>query len=652
MTDQDKAIRSALLTAKRAADGQIERNLLGDVHINPSAAALKGISEKGPTGSVRGVTSGGKTYTWDAYGATHVPMVHMLGIDPQDAEVRRHYWNPADLQAGGYDVRKLTGAKRAAGGQIDPPQPRRQFVGSNMYSHAAEAAQALPQAKGQPQQMLASLKGVKPEEIANSGAAQAFAGQPSVTREQLAQHFHKSAPQIRETNLGNYHDDEDGPKPKFEEHTIPGGKNYRELLLHTPPDRNTLERHKVMRPDGHVDATYANRAGAEARAQQIGGQVQTAAPTVIEGGFRSSHWDTPNVLAHLRMSDRRVPNGKTPETDQKISDETMPGTPERRARLVEQERAKKGDKVLHLEELQSDWGQAGREKGFKEPVSPELEAKAMGVANDSLLPNRKYLPGFADKGIVTREDIRALRPEQISFWEKTGAVSPEQAAVLKEHEEAVSKEHTGVPKGPYVTSTNGWTDLGLKRALTEAARGKYDRLAWTPGQEQGERYGLAKKLSHLAYRPGVQRLLGTEHGASHPAIEENDVTPEKLPSYVGKELAERLLASEKDASGAHSVAGDDLKVGGEGMKGYYDKILPGRLKEILKKLGHEAKFEPLTIKHPKDDAGRTEHTLHSVPLPLDLREKILKGLPAYAAGGSIVDHALRLTAPPAKAYKA
>ena len=651
MTDQDKAIRSALLTAKRAAGGQIERNLLGDVHINPSAAALKGISEKGPTGSVRGVTSGGKTYTRDAYGATHVPMMHMLGIDPQDAEVRRHYWNPADLQAGGYDIRKLTGAKRAAGGQIDPPQPRRQFVGSNMYSHAAEAAQALPQAKGQPQQMLASLKGVKPEEIANSGAAQAFAGQPSVTREQLAQHFHKSAPRIMERNLGDY-DGGGGPESKFEEHTIPGGKNYRELLLHTPPDRNTLERHKVMRPDGHVDATYANRAGAEARAQQIGGQVQTAAPTVIEGGFRSSHWDTPNVLAHLRMSDRRVPNGKTPETDQKISDETMPGTPERRARLVEQERAKKGDKVLHLEELQSDWGQAGREKGFKEPVSPELEAKAMGVANDSLLPNRKYLPGFADKGIVTREDIRALRPEQISFWEKTGAVSPEQAAVLKEHEEAVSKEHTGVPKGPYVTSTNGWTDLGLKRALTEAARGKYDRLAWTPGQEQGERYGLAKKLSHLAYHPGVQRLLGTEHGASHPAIEENDVTPEKLPSYVGKELAERLLASEKDASGAHSVTGDDLKVGGEGMKGYYDKILPGRLKEILKKLGHEAKFEPLTIKHPKDDAGRTEHTLHSVPLPLDLREKILKGLPAYAAGGSIVDHALRLTAPPAKAYKA
>ena len=473
-----------------------------------------------------------------------------------------------------------------------------------MYSQAAEAAQALPQAKGQPQQMLASLKGVKPEEVANSGAAQAFAGQPSVTREQLARHFHASTPKIKETPLGEYGTP---GTPKFEEYTIPGGENYRELLMHTPPDRSTLEQHKVMRPDGHVDGTYANRAGAEARAQQIGGQVQTAAPIATEGGFRSNHWDVPNVVAHLRMSDRRVPSGKTPEPDQKIFDETMPGTPERHARLAEQDRAKRGDKVLHLEELQSDWGQAGREKGFKDP---KFDPRAAATERNALL----------DRG----------RP---------GTWSPQDEARFNELDTKIGAHAKGVPSGPYVTSTNGWTNLGLKRALTEAARGKYDRLAWTPGQEQGERYGLAKKLSHLAYHPEVQRLLGTAHGASHPAIEENDVTPEKLPSYVGKELAERLLASEKDANGAHSIAGDDLKVGGEGMKGYYDKILPGCLKEILKKLGHEAKFEPLTIKHPKDDAGRTEHTLHSVPLPPELREKILKGLPAYAAGGSIVDHA-------------
>ena len=527
----------------------------------------------------------------------------------------------------------LLTAKRAAGGPVTPPlQQRRQLNGSNMYSQAAEAAQALPQAKGQPQQMLASLKGVKPEEIANSGAAQAFAGQPSVTREQLAQHFHKSAPQIRETDLGDY-DGGDGPESKFEEYTIPGGENYRELLMHTPPDRSTLEQHKVMRPDGHVDGTYANRAGAETRAQQIGGQVQTAAPLVTEGGFRSSHWNVPNVVAHLRMSDRQVPNGKTPEPDQKIFDETAPHSPERYARLDEQDRAKRGDKVLHLEELQSDWGQAGREKGFKSSPTWDPEVShAKELAEIRRL--RDVVKQSPDE--ATADDALAKRSDLISQIEED----------RKKHLDAA-------PRGPYVTSTNGWTDLGLKRALTEAARGKYDRLAWTPGQEQGERYGLAKHIQKIAYDPEDKELSYWRHGANKWEEHPGNVAPEDLPAAIGKEASERLLAKEPHPlSGNHILEGEDLKVGGEGMKGYYDKILPGRLKEILKKLGHEAKFEPLTIKHPKDDAGRTEHTLHSVPLPPELREKILKGLPAYAAGGSIIDHALRLTAPPSKAYKA
>lgn len=45
---------------------------------------------------------------------------------------------------------------------------------------------------------------------------------------------------------------------------------------------------------------------------------------------------------------------------------------------------------------------------------------------------------------------------------------------------------TSVPSGPYVTKTQDWTDLGLKRALKEAAEGGYDRLTWTPGGGTGE----------------------------------------------------------------------------------------------------------------------------------------------------------------------
>ena len=55
-------------------------------------------------------------------------------------------------------------------------------------------------------------------------------------------------------------------------------------------------------------------------------------------GFKSSHFDEPNILVHLRMNTR---------TDAQ------------------------GNKVLFLEEVQSDWGQTGKREGFKE----EFDAK-------------------------------------------------------------------------------------------------------------------------------------------------------------------------------------------------------------------------------------------------------------------------------------
>jgi hypothetical protein len=48
--------------------------------------------------------------------------------------------------------------------------------------------------------------------------------------------------------------------------------------------------------------------------------------------YQSKHWkEDPNVLAHMRVQDRRGPNG---------------------------------EKILHVEEIQSDWHQEGRKKGY------------------------------------------------------------------------------------------------------------------------------------------------------------------------------------------------------------------------------------------------------------------------------------------------
>jgi hypothetical protein len=59
--------------------------------------------------------------------------------------------------------------------------------------------------------------------------------------------------------------------------------------------------------------------------------------------YNSGHWDEPNILAHLRINERTLPNG---------------------------------ERVMFIEEVQSDWAQEGKKKGFKEKESsPKLDGE-------------------------------------------------------------------------------------------------------------------------------------------------------------------------------------------------------------------------------------------------------------------------------------
>ena len=290
------------------------------------------------------------------------------------------------------------------------------------------------------------------------------------------------------------------------------------------------------------------------------------------------------------------------------------------------------------------WGKDARKKGLKVSGEP---------------------PGLAGP---ESDEFRALNvlPDTVR--------TPEQTARLNELYEDIRRKEQGVPSAPYIASsegkpsTTGWVDLALKRALKEAAVGGYDRLAWTPGAEQADRYSLAKQVSKVVWSPENERLVAFDHNGGH-AIDKWDVKPTDLPDLIGKEAAEKLLSNApKPYVGPtgvnshvkyHHLEGGDLKVGGEGMKSFYDKIVPTQLTKMTKKLDPSAKVEPYSIGIPekpindmsdselmynlRDDAPAPyRHTLHSIPITPAMRANILKGLPAYAKGGRIIEDALRL----------
>jgi len=95
------------------------------------------------------------------------------------------------------------------------------------------------------------------------------------------------------------------------------------------------------------------------------------------------------------------------------------------------------------------------------------------------------------------------------------------------------------------------------------------------------------------------------------------------------------------------LSGTDLELGGEGMKGYYDKIVPNQLSKLVKKLDPEAKISHETIpvarqsskefvpSGPKMENAPQSYEMPSLNITPKMREAIMKGLPAHKRGGKV-----------------
>ncbi len=267
-----------------------------------------------------------------------------------------------------------------------------------------------------------------------------------------------------------------------------------------------------------------------------------------EERFAEGHYAEPNVLAHMRVNDRTDAQGK---------------------------------KVLFVEEIQSDWGQRGRELGFHDESSR-----------------------------VKSKRLRELLEKDFSDSE----LSPSEEAELASLEGLKAK----IEPASFVTKTEDWTNLALKRIIQHAVQEGYDKVAWTTGEMQASRYDLSKHIDSLdvTYKPGSSTYAVAGYKDGRDILGKADIPEAELPTVVGKELAKKIVESpevqqaktgtelaftpEQVRGMAPDVAnhmlslkkpanltlkGLDLKIGGEGMKSYYDKIVPDLLGKIGKKFG-------------------------------------------------------------------
>ena len=344
---------------------------------------------------------------------------------------------------------------------------------------------------------------------------------------------------------------------KFAQHTLPGGGNYRELLLTLPhtekikEDEGTEGLAKELYHKNYSELTEDEKA----HLLRVYRRRQAGPP------FTGGHFDEPNVLVHVRFNEREDSDGNL---------------------------------VLFIEEIQSDWHQEGRKKGYEGLLTEkDIEVKFIPPTVPEGGDPSVY-PGFWESFDKRTGEMITRHPGSM----KEAGVVEEALAIGKQIEERK------IPDAPFKKT---WHELALKRMLRYATENGFSKLAWTTGEQQANRYDLSKQISRVRY-DDQRNLVAYDFDGREVIVRHLD-SDEQLEDYIGKEPAKKLLEKElivpktehrgggltvKEAS-YRELTGLDLKVGGEGMKGFYDKMVPRFLNKYVKKWGSKVEEVGLRI---------------------------------------------------------
>lgn len=377
---------------------------------------------------------------------------------------------------------------------------------------------------------------------------------------------------------------------RFVEYQLPGGTNYREIVLAMPPKPADIE----------ADARKMATIPWDEMTDEARQNVREIAKTLANRYVSENHFpNVPNYVAHLRVNDRPDPSG-------------APG--------------------LFIEEIQSDRHQQGREKGYRE---------------DEQAPFYVYqqtAEGFVPVRYETREQAALENP----------------GATIGDSRESGN----AIPDAPF---RKDWPLQLFKRALRDAVASGKEWIGWTTGETQADRYALSKQISVVEWAGksdavtkqdlpeksvdlSLKDLSGeiwlnvdiagailSAKGSGDGQQIASQLTGKNLVDAVGKPMADKILAESKG-----KVFGADLDIGGEGMKGFYDSILPKEIGKYVRQWGATVEkaeiitdpgTKPGTVRIPGDTNVRAERRepIWRVTITDAMRDGVEAGQPLFAA---------------------
>lgn len=289
---------------------------------------------------------------------------------------------------------------------------------------------------------------------------------------------------------------------------------------------------------------------------------------------------------------------------------------EERARLREERDGipeSGNERILVIDEIQSKRHQEGREKGYR---TSDID-KYLKDNNVEVKETGEFYEFYKD-GELDKRFSRGLLHYNINEAKKLYVGG---------------YQKSDIPEAPF---EKNWHEVAMKRILRYAAENGYDKVAWTTGDQQAERYDISKTVDNIKSEDNnieelsdgtpivknitiyagdsVYNLYVDKNGVAHG----RQFGDQPLADIVGKPLAEKLMEK-----GDFELEGDGLRIGGEGMKGFYDQILPNFMNKYGKKWG--VKVGEVTMPDLAEN-----NTMHSVDITPAMRESIMQGQPLFS----------------------
>jgi len=403
--------------------------------------------------------------------------------------------------------------------------------------------------------------------------------------------------------------------PQYQKFSQEGGTNYQEGLLTVPNSAEKFKaEHKIkdglwdfgggvrikktkngsyalQHPDPHPD-----RRGQWVNGSSYGSLDQALKENnkfVPELGYKSPHYDQANIGLTTRTQSFNTPDGNS---------------------------------VHLMDELQSDWHKEGKKKGYKDgevPVVVESDVRVEFVppkVPDGHDPSN--YPGYYEYFNTSNGKL---------ITRGAGNQTKEQATKDAMGWLEAQLGEADLKKVPNAPAKQSWINQGIKKEINQTIADGKDYFAWTGGKQQIDRYedAMRQNVDEIIYEVGDDGKYFVDVSKNNSLVYENSgLSIEEVEKIFGKDIARQIKNNNGEVASklrpdARTLSGDDLAIGGEGMKSFYDKDVKNRTEKIIKRLDPNAKVEVIEL-----DNG---NKVWGVKITDKMRDKVKsEGMPLYS----------------------